>query len=81
MLDVVLDFNKYIRRSNEETDKEKRAAFIKELRYLVEDFEDLLDTCLEHKIMSIKQVANVAEVLNDIGKQSTGWLKSTVKTA
>lgn len=80
MIDVVLELNRFIRRANEETDKEKRVGYIKELRYLIEDFEDLLDTCMEHKIVSIKNIASIAEILESIGKQATGWLKATKKS-
>ena len=79
MIDVVLDLNKCIRRANEEEDNVRRLYYIKELRYLIEDFEDLLDTCLEHKVVSVKQVASIAEVLDSIGKQSTGWINYTKK--
>ncbi len=77
MIHIALDLNKYIRRANEEVNPQNRQYYIRELRYLVEDLEDLTDCCLEHKIISVRQVAQVAQVLNSIGKQSTGWLNST----
>lgn len=76
MINTVLDLNKYIRRANEETNPQNRAYYIRELRYLIEDLEDLTDCCLEHKIISTKQVAQVALFVDSIGKQSTGWLHS-----
>lgn len=79
MINITLDLNKYIRRANEEQNMQNRQYYVKELRYLVEDLEDLADCCLEHKIISIKQVAQVAQILDSIGKQSTGWLKSIRK--
>ena len=74
LVNITLELNKYIRRANEETNPHTRLYYIKELRFLVEDLEDLTDCCLEHKIISIKQVSQVDQILDSIGKQSTGWI-------
>lgn len=79
MMNLVFDLNKKIRRANEEDNNDLRIIRIKELRYLIEDFEDLLDACLEHKFVSINKVANIVVVLDSIGKQATGWLKYVKK--
>ena len=79
MINVVLDLNKYIRRANEETNPQNRSYYIRELRYLIEDLEDLTDCCMEHKILSIKQVAQIATFVDSVGRQSTGWLHSVGK--
>ena len=79
MINVALDLNKYIRRANEETNPQNRSYYIRELRYLIEDLEDLTDCCMEHKILSIKQVAQIATSVDSVGRQSTGWLHSVSK--
>lgn len=56
LVNTSLELNKYIRRANEETNPQTRLYYIKELRFLVEDLEDLTDCCLEHKIISVRQV-------------------------
>lgn len=76
MMNITLDLNQLIRRANEETVTQNRAYYLRELRYKVEDLEDLVDASFEFKVISIKQMSEIASVLDVIGKQTTGWLKS-----
>lgn len=79
MVQTVLDLNKYIRRANEETDKARRWRYICEVRYLIEDMEDLVDCSVEFKAISTNQQTQIAVVLESLGKQATGWKLSTEK--
>ncbi len=76
MMNITLDLNQLIRRANEEVVAQNRAYYLRELRYKVEDLEDLVDASFEFKIISTRQMAEVIAALDAIGKQTTGWLKS-----
>lgn len=72
----VLTMSKHIRRANESMDKATRAKHIQEIRFLIGDISDLVDCAIEFQVMSTKQLAQFATIVDSIGKQATGWLNS-----
>lgn len=76
LMDCSLDLGKQIRRANEERDPTRRWRHICDLRFTLQDVEDLVDCLSEFKVISNKQVSQVALLTEGIGRQATGWKQS-----
>lgn len=77
MVRVSLDMLDCILNANSEF-SEERITHLNRFKVLVEQLKTLCRFCLEMKITNNKQSAQLALLLGNVGKQLTGWRKSTI---
>lgn len=70
MLSCILNANSHL--------AEERIIHLNDMKTLIEEMKTLIRFCIEMKIVSSKQSATLATKLANIGKQLTGWRKSTM---
>lgn len=54
-----------------------RLAALKEMKVLMIEIRTYLRFCIENKVLNEKQCANITYLSDKVGKQLSGWMKST----
>lgn len=55
----------------------QRLVVLKEMKVLMAEIKTYLRFCIENKVLNEKQCANITYLSDKVGKQLSGWIKST----
>lgn len=72
--DYVLDLSDYIVEAN--SDQQRRYAVLGDLIVKYEKLQFVINLAVQMKDISYKQQAHIAQLMDSIGRQATGWRKS-----
>lgn len=63
--------------NSEDSDSSSRVAIIKQIQERIVSIELLMRLCKDLGQLKIKHFSSACEILESLGKQATGWLKSS----
>lgn len=75
---TALNCMKYIRYANSDMNPERRADNLMKLRCELDSLGILLRICEERHFVNIRTAADIALLMDNVGKQATGWYNKTL---